>query len=154
MFNQESKESDRVFPRQLNRLATTTKSGEQICLVLERAPGIDLVTFNKLLQPKLKWEPDQNVFEFSRDLELFLKHIAIQVLIGLEALHDAAIIYKDLKASHVFLDDKGQVTIIDFGLSEVVSDGLSSIGAGTLHAMSPEMVALYSKQSQSEKIDY
>jgi hypothetical protein len=48
-----------------------------------------LVTFNRLLQPKLKWEPDLNVFEYSADLEIFLKHLAIQVLIGLEALHDA-----------------------------------------------------------------
>ena len=107
-----------VFPIQLNRLVTTTKNENSICLILEKAPGIDLVTFNKLLQPKLKWEPDQNVFEFGKDLELFLKHIAIQVLIGLVALHTANIIYKDLKASHVFLDNSGKVTIIDFGLSE------------------------------------
>lgn len=134
-----------MFPRCLNRLVQTTKSEKQICLVLERATGIDLVTFNKLVQPKLKWEADLNVFEHSADLEIFLKHIAIQILIGLEALHDDSIIYKDLKASHVFLDTNGQVTLIDFGLSEIVSDGLSSIGAGTLHAMSPEMVNLYSK---------
>lgn len=106
-------------------------------MVLERAPGIDLVTLNKLLQPKLKWEADLNVFEFSEDLELFMKHISIQVLIGLEALHDETIIYKDLKASHVFVDPNGRVTLIDFGLSEVVPDGLSSVGAGTLHSMSP-----------------
>ncbi len=114
-------------------------------MVLERAPGIDLVTFNRLIQPKLKWETDSNVFEHSADLETFLKHIAIQILIGLEALHDALIIYKDLKASHVFLDTNGKVTLIDFGLSEIVPDRLSSIGAGTLHSMSPEMVNLYSK---------
>jgi len=65
------------FPRCLNRLVQTTKSDEQICLVLERAAGIDLVTFNRLVQPKLKWEADLNVFEHSADLEMFLKHIAI-----------------------------------------------------------------------------
>ena len=104
-----------------------------------------MVTFNKLVQPKLKWEADFNVFEHSVDLETFLRHIAIQILIGLESLHDEKIIYKDLKASHVFLNTNGQVTLIDFGLSEIVADGFSSIGAGTLHSMSPEMVNLYFK---------
>jgi len=32
-------------------------------------------------------------------------------------------------------------------LSEVVSDGLTAVAAGTLHSMSPEMVELYFKQS-------
>lgn len=58
-------------------------------------------------------------------------------------MHDNQIIYKDLKASHVFLDSTGKLTLIDFGLSEQVSDGISAIAAGTLHAMAPEMVALY-----------
>ena len=47
------------------------------------------------------------MFEHTAELEAFLRHISIQVLIGLEALHDAFIIYKDLKASHVFLDSSG-----------------------------------------------
>ena len=85
------------------------------------------------------------MFEHTADLEVFLRHIAIQILIGLESLHDSSIIYKDLKASHVFLDKTGKVTLIDFGLSEIVHDGLTSVGAGTLHAMSPEMLNLFSK---------
>ena len=47
----------------------------------------------------------------------------------------------------MFINSDGQVTLIDFGLSEVVPDGLSIIGAGTLHAMSPELVNLYAKQA-------
>lgn len=77
-----------------------------------------MVEFIKLLQPRLKWEPDDNVFEFSTELEQFLKAVAIQILIGLEALHGAGIVYKDLKASHVFITPEGRVTLIDFGLSE------------------------------------
>lgn len=37
------------FPTCLNRLITTTKDSESICLILERAQGIDLVEFIKLL---------------------------------------------------------------------------------------------------------
>lgn len=65
------------FPRCLNRLVTTTKDDDSICLVLERAQGIDLVEFIKLLQPRLKWDADTNVFEFTQELESFLKMIAV-----------------------------------------------------------------------------
>jgi eukaryotic-like serine/threonine-protein kinase len=58
------------------------------------------------------------VFEFTEELECFLKAVAIQILIGLEALHGAGVVYKDLKASHVFVTPQGKVTLIDFGLSE------------------------------------
>jgi serine/threonine protein kinase len=131
------------FPRCLNKLATTTKDEDWLYLVLERAKGIDLVEFIKLLQPRLKWDADSDVFVFTADLEEFLKVIAVQVLIGLEALNDAGIIYKDLKASHVFIDAEGKVTMIDFGLSEQTKDNRTEIAAGTLHAMSPEMLTLY-----------
>lgn len=121
MFGQSESLGD--FPASLNRLLTTTKDAESICLVLERAPGIDLVEFNKLVQPRLKWDPDPSVFEFTGDLEQFLKLIAVQLFEGLEALHKADVIYKDVKASHVFINPEGKVTLIDFGLSEQVSEG-------------------------------
>ena len=63
------------------------------------------------------------MFEFTRDLEHFLKLIAVQLFEGLEALHKAGVIYKDVKASHVFINPVGKVTLIDFGLSEQVSMG-------------------------------
>lgn len=65
-------------------------------------------------------------------------------------MHAQGIIYKDLKASHVFLDDQMRVTLIDFGLSEVVSDGSTTVPGGTLHAMSPEMLILYTKASTGQ----
>ena len=58
--------------------------------------------------------------------------------------------YKDLKASHVFLDEQMRVTLIDFGLSELVSDGVTSVPGGTMHAMSPEMLILYTKTSTGQ----
>jgi hypothetical protein len=55
-----------IFPKMLNRLVTTTKDDKIVCLVLERARGIDLVQFNKLLAPKLRWEPDKNVYKYQK----------------------------------------------------------------------------------------
>ena len=48
------------------------------------------------------------------------------------------------------------MTLIDFGLSEQISDGATSVPGGTLHAMSPEMLILYTKVAtgQQDRIDY
>ncbi len=64
------------------------------------------------------------------------------------------IIYKDLKASHVFIKDNLRVELIDLGLAEQISDGLSSVAAGTCHSMSPEMSRLYLKQMMGKEVDY
>ena len=133
------------WPVSLNRLVTTTKDDNSLCLVLEQAQGIDLITFIKLLDPKLKWESNSMVYKHSEDLVEFLRHIVIQIVIAFEALHKAGIVYKDLKATHIFIDKQLRITMIDFGLAEQMSDGSTSTPAGTMHAMSPEMLILYTK---------
>ena len=74
----------------------------------------------KLLAPKLKFDPNPSVFEYAGEMEIFLKHVSIQLLLGLNSLHQNEIIYKDLKASHVFVDLRLRVTLIDFGLCETI----------------------------------
>ena len=104
-----------------------------------------MVTFMKLLDPKLKYDGSNHVYRHSVDLMKFVRHIAIQLVIAFSALHQQGVLYKDLKATHVFLNEKMEVTLIDFGLSEQISDGATSVPGGTLHAMSPEMLVLYTK---------
>lgn len=73
--------------------------------------------------------------------------IARQLLEGLDALHANQIIYKDLKASHVFVTSQGSVTLIDYGMAEQVGESKQTLLAGgTLHSMSPEMLKLYAQQ--------
>mmetsp|Transcript_18056 Transcript_18056/g.13000 ORF Transcript_18056/g.13000 Transcript_18056/m.13000 type:complete len:134 (-) Transcript_18056:351-752(-) len=73
---------------------------------------------------------------------------------ALEGLHRADIIYKDLKASHVFIAPNLKVTLIDLGLSEMVLSEHTSTPAGTFHAMSPEMLHLYLKTKKKEELNY
>lgn len=129
-----------MFPLTLNRLVTTTKDDENLCLVMEVAKGIDLVQLIKLLAPKLKYDPNPDVFEYADEMEVFLKHITVQLLFGITSLHENKILYKDLKASHVFIDSSLRVTLIDFGMCERTKDGTTGTPAGTFHAMSPEML--------------
>lgn len=61
-------------------------------------------------------------------------------------------LYKDLKASHVFVDTCLRVCLIDFGLCEQTQDTLSSQPAGTFHAMSPEMLELFLHQHSANTV--
>lgn len=44
--------------------------------------------------------------------------LIMQVILGLEALHDAGILYRDLKPENILLNDKGHAQIADFGLAK------------------------------------
>jgi serine/threonine protein kinase len=67
---------DEHFPLTLNRLVTTTKDDDSLCLVLEHANGIDLVQLIKLLAPKFKFDSNPSVFEHAADCESFLRHLS------------------------------------------------------------------------------
>ena len=63
------------------------------------------------------------------------------VVLGLEALHAAGICYRDLKASNVLLDERGQARISDFGLSVDVSKEAATGTHGTKGHVAPEQYA-------------
>ena len=62
--------------------------------------------------------------------------------------------YKDLKASHIFIDKNLRVTLIDFGMCEKTNEeGKTENPAGTFHAMSSQMLNLFWKKLNSETIE-
>jgi len=53
---------------------------------------------------------------------------------AIEFIHLNGWVFKDLKASHIFLDKRWKVTLIDFGMSEFFGDQERSyLAAGTFH---------------------
>ena len=79
--------------------------------------------------------------------------VAIQIAEGLQAMHDAGVIHRDLKTANVMRDSRGVVRLMDFGLAKQwraeESAGPTASGhvVGTPDYMSPE-------QARGEKLTF
>ena len=68
-----------------------------------------------------------------------IQFYAAEIILGLEAIHNAQIVHNDLKPENVLLDESGHVKITDFGISELCRNGEKKRGQyGTQIYMSPE----------------
>jgi len=77
-------------------------------------------------------------------------HIALQIAKGLESAHEKGVVHRDVKPANVMVDEKGHVTVMDFGLA-LLTEGskLTKLDTtvGTVAYMSPE-------QAQGAAVDH
>lgn len=75
------------------------------------------------------------------------RHLALDVLRGLEAIHAGGIVHRDIKPSNILLTGEGVGKVADFGIAvspassgqrTMLIDPAHSTIAGTLHYMAPE----------------
>ena len=69
-----------------------------------------------------------------------VRFYAASMALGLQDLHDAGFVYRDLKPANVLLDDKGNVRISDMGLTADISGGPIKHKAGSPGYWAPEQV--------------
>ncbi len=66
--------------------------------------------------------------------------IASQFLAGLEAIHKAGLVHRDVKPENIMLTRAGRVVVMDFGLARGPESGAGSV-SGTPAYMAPEHAA-------------
>lgn len=73
--------------------------------------------------------------------EKFIIPVARELAEGLNAIHQAGIIHRDIKAANVLIHEEGRLQICDFGVAGVLQSQLDkrSTWIGTPHWMPPEL---------------
>jgi tRNA A-37 threonylcarbamoyl transferase component Bud32 len=136
-FRQEIKLARKVRHRNVCNIHEYGEVEGMRYIAMEYVEGVDLRQILRAQGPPLPAE----AFE-----------IAIQLCEGLQAIHDAGIIHRDLKTPNIMRDNKGVVRLMDFGIAKQFGEATLSgtaIGmiVGTPEYMSPE-------QARGQKIDF
>jgi len=95
---------------------------------MELADGGDL--YNKILQQKRigGYMPERDVW-----------HFFIQMVRGLQCLHELKIVHRDIKCANIFMTKAGVLKLGDLNVSKVAKRGMLSTQTGTPYYASPEV---------------
>ncbi|OMJ73879.1 hypothetical protein SteCoe_27327 [Stentor coeruleus] len=83
--------------------------------------------------------------------EVQTKFIIACVVIGLEFLHKNGVIHRDIKPENLVFDNKGYLTITDFGIARVWVEENAKDTSGTPGYMAPEVMC---RQNHGVAVDY
>jgi serine/threonine-protein kinase len=126
-FRKEVAVARRVSHPNVCRVYDLTEGGPQPFLTMEYVDGEDLAS----LLRRIGRVPEDKATAIARELCL-----------GLAAVHDQGLLYRDLKPANVMLDGRGKVRLTDFGLAAAAEDlSVNELRCGTPAYMAPEQLA-------------
>ena len=125
-FQREARSAATLIHPNLVAVHDTGRDGDSVYLVMEYLPN---VTLRKELRHRGMLTPRQAVI------------VLDAILAGLEAVHSAEMIHRDLKPDNVLLGADGQIKLADFGLARAVSAATTTKTLmGTVGYVAPELV--------------
>uniref|UniRef100_A0A1J3JQL1 mitogen-activated protein kinase kinase kinase n=1 Tax=Noccaea caerulescens TaxID=107243 RepID=A0A1J3JQL1_NOCCA len=111
------------------RYLGTVREDETLNILLEFVPGGSISSVLEQFGPL----PESVVGKFTK-----------QLLLGLEYLHNHAIMHRDIKGANILVDNEGCIKLADFGASKQVAELATISGAksmkGTPYWMAPEVI--------------
>jgi len=111
------------------------KSGNRLVLVIDLMMGGDLKY----------WLAQHKCFDYTRS-----QYYAARTILGLKALHELNICYRDIKPENMLVDEQGRIRLSDLGLACRVHTELKG-ASGTPGYMAPEMLR---KEVYDHRVDY
>ena len=70
----------------------------------------------------LEYCPNGNLYSYLQKVKVLpegqARFVMVQILIGLEYLHNNNILFRDIKLENILFDQEGRIKITDFGLSK------------------------------------
>ncbi|WP_029088707.1 Stk1 family PASTA domain-containing Ser/Thr kinase [Brevibacterium album] len=125
-FQREARAAAGLFHPNLVAVHDTGRDGDAVYLVMEYLPN---VTLRRELRHRGHLSPRQALV------------VLDAVLAGLEAVHSAGMIHRDLKPDNVLLGEDGKIKLADFGLARAVSSATTTKTLmGTVGYVAPELV--------------
>ena len=127
-FENEARALARIHHRNIVRIYRFGMHGDVYYIAMEFLQGTDV---RKMIQERRKLRVDESI-EALR-----------QSLVGLDRIHQAGLIHRDVKPSNILVGEDGVVKLVDFGivqLGETKSPDRATFVAGTVEYLSPEAI--------------
>jgi len=144
----QTKEAKSRFMREARALSTLHHPNVCTIFEVEEHEGLPVIVM-ELLEGK----PLKEVLRNGALPADGLRRLGIQLADALDAAHNKGIIHRDIKPGNIFVNDRGQAKVLDFGLAKFLSghsereadsdeEALTRLGVhpGTTAYMSPEQV--------------